>query len=227
MGFGCGKRLAGQDQFLGAALADGARQGLCAAAAGHDAERHFGQGKTRGLGRIEEIAAARDLAAAAIGGAVDGANDRDRTVDQGPHHPLEDDMLARPRLVRHAAPLLQIAVGAESLVACACENDAAQALRIKRRVLETAHEVAAHLGVERVGRGRPIEPDDRDMLIDRLDRKRFERGRARTHIASQENPLPLRRIFPTEGEGKCAVQHSVSVSQYHSMKLRRVSAACA
>ena len=31
--------------------------------------------------------------------------------------------------------------------------------------------------------------------------------------ASQVNPFPLRRIFPVEGEGKCAVQHSVSVSQ--------------
>lgn len=31
--------------------------------------------------------------------------------------------------------------------------------------------------------------------------------------ASQENPLPRRRIFPVEGDGKCAVQHSVSVSQ--------------
>ena len=30
---------------------------------------------------------------------------------------------------------------------------------------------------------------------------------------SHENPLPWRRIFPVEGEGKCAVQHSVSVSQ--------------
>jgi hypothetical protein len=33
------------------------------------------------------------------------------------------------------------------------------------------------------------------------------------YTASQLNALPLRRIFPTVGEGKCAVQHSVSVSQ--------------
>lgn len=31
--------------------------------------------------------------------------------------------------------------------------------------------------------------------------------------AAQTNPLPFRRIFPTDGEGKCDVQHSVSVSQ--------------
>ena len=122
-------------------------------------------------------------------------------------------MLARPRLVRHAAPLLQVAAGAERLVAGAGQHDAAQALGIKRRVLEIAHEVAPHLGVERIGGVRPVEPDNRHMLIDRLDRKRLERRRVRAHIASQENPLPLRRIFPTDGEGKCAVQHSVSVSQ--------------
>ncbi len=213
VGFGCGKRLAGQDQFLGAALADGPGQGLRAAAARHDAERDLGQRKTRALGRVEKIAAACDLAAAAIGGTVYRADDRDRAVDQRPHHPLEDDVLARPCLVGHAAPLLQVAAGAERLVACACENDAAQVLRIERRILEIAHEVASHPGVECVGCLRPIEPDDRHMLIDRLDRKRLEGGRTRTHIASQENPLPLRRIFPTEGEGKCAVQHSVSVSQ--------------
>lgn len=31
--------------------------------------------------------------------------------------------------------------------------------------------------------------------------------------ASHENPLPERRILPVDGDGKCAVQHSVSVSQ--------------
>ena len=129
VGFRRGKRLAGQDQFLGPALADGAGQGLRAAAARHDAERHLGQRKARALGGVEEIAAARDLAAAAIGRAVDGADDRDRAVDQRPHHPLEDDVLARPRLVGHAAAFLQVAAGAERLVAGAGQDDAAQALR--------------------------------------------------------------------------------------------------
>jgi hypothetical protein len=34
-----------------------------------------------------------------------------------------------------------------------------------------------------------------------------------SYTASQENPFPSRLIFPVEGDGKCAVQHSVSVSQ--------------
>ena len=33
------------------------------------------------------------------------------------------------------------------------------------------------------------------------------------HNISQPNPSPLRRILPADGEGKCAVQHNVSVSQ--------------
>jgi len=39
------------------------------------------------------------------------------------------------------------------------------------------------------------------------------RAIAARYTAAQTKPLPLRRIFPTDGEGKCAVQHSVSVSQ--------------
>ena len=215
MGFRGGKRLAGQDQFLGAALADGARQGLGAAAAGHDAERNLGQRKARGLGGVKEIATARDLAAAAIGRTIDGADDRNRAVDQRPHHPLEDDMLARPRLVGHAAALLQVAAGAERLVARPGQNDAAQAFGIERDVLEAAHEIEAHLGVEGVGGVRPVQPDNRDVLLGSFQQEGLEirRFRRHAHTASQENPSPLRRILPVEGEGKCAVQQSVSVSQ--------------
>ena len=120
------KRLAGQDQFLGAALADRAGQGLRAATARHDAERDFGQRKARGVGGVEEVASARDLAAAAIGRAIDGADDRDRAIDQRPHHPLEDDVLARPLLVGHAAAFLEVAARTKGLVARSGQDDAAQ-----------------------------------------------------------------------------------------------------
>jgi hypothetical protein len=39
------------------------------------------------------------------------------------------------------------------------------------------------------------------------------RRQAASYTASHVNPSPLRRILPDDGEGKCAVQHSVSVSQ--------------
>ena len=38
-------------------------------------------------------------------------------------------------------------------------------------------------------------------------------GRGPSYTGSHENPSPRRRILPTEGEGKCAGQHSVSLSQ--------------
>ena len=123
-------------------------------------------------------------------------------------------MLTCPRLVGHAAALLQIAAGAEGLVAGAGQNDAAQALGIERDVLEIAHEIAPHLGVERVGSVGPVQPDDRDVFVDPLDGERLEIGVSDALIvASQEKPLSARRILPMDGEGKCAVQHSVSVSQ--------------
>ena len=39
------------------------------------------------------------------------------------------------------------------------------------------------------------------------------RRQAASYTASHVNPSPLRRILPDDGDGKCAVQHSVSVSQ--------------
>ena len=86
---------------------------------------------------------------------------------------------------------------------------------IERHILEIAHEIAAHLGVERVGGIRPVQPDDAYMRIDALDGEGREilRFPRHAHTVSQEKPLPLRLIRPTDGEGKCAVQHSVGVSQ--------------
>src|ERR1019366_1439603 len=52
------------DDFLGAALAQRSRQILRAPRAGHDAERHFGQGEARAFDGIDEIAGQRGLEAA-------------------------------------------------------------------------------------------------------------------------------------------------------------------
>ena len=50
-----GEGLAGQDDFLGAAFADNARQGLRAAGAWHDANRHFRQRKARARHAIGKV----------------------------------------------------------------------------------------------------------------------------------------------------------------------------
>jgi len=108
---------------------------------------------------------------------------------------------------------LEPAAAAQAFVAG--QNDAAQIPRIERNVLEAAHEIPAHLGVKCVRSIRAIHAHDHHVRIGPFQRKCIEGGRlsGRTHMASQENPLPARRIFPVDGEGKCAVQHSVAVSQ--------------
>jgi hypothetical protein len=50
-------------------------------------------------------------------------------------------------------------------------------------------------------------------------------GAGAGYTASQLNAFPFRLIFPIVGEGKCAEQNSVSVSQQRSSNCRRVVAA--
>src|SRR6185312_11615857 len=109
------KGPAGQDDLLGAPLADRARQVLRAAGPRHDAQGYLGQRKARRLGGVEKIAAQRQFAAAGIGGAVDRADDRHRAADKGTDGALEQQMLRLPGLVGHAEALLEVATGAERL----------------------------------------------------------------------------------------------------------------
>ena len=53
----------------------------------------------------------------------------------------------------------------------------------------------------------------RELGIDGSTFARLKRGDVQPPISSQRNPLPWRVMRPTDGEGKCAVQHSVWVSQ--------------
>ncbi|MGX1414304.1 hypothetical protein AB7M43_004396 [Bradyrhizobium elkanii] len=169
LGLGSRERLAGQDQFLGAALADGARQILRAAATWHDAERHFGQ-REACIGRgVDKVERRRDLAAAAIGRTIDRADHGNRTAQQSAQHALEDQMLCLPGLVRHAVALLQIAPGAERLVAVSGQDHRAQPLDVGREALEQFHQIEAHLGVHRIGRFRPVQRHQQDIAITPFD----------------------------------------------------------
>lgn len=60
----------------------------------------------------------------------------------------------------------------------------------------------------RIRRG-PPHPDR--MKCDPASPRR--RGEAKGYVISHTNPLPLRLILPADGEGKCAGQHRVAVSQ--------------
>lgn len=164
-GVGGGPGAAAEEEFLGAALADGAGEELGAAGTGHDAEGDFGEGEAGGGGGVDEVAGERDLAAAAIGGAVDGGDDRDRAGDQGGGHALEDVVLGLPLGVGHSAALLEVAAGAEGAVAGAGEDDGAAGVGVGGEGAEDVEQVEAHLGVEGVHGGGAVEGDLEEVRL--------------------------------------------------------------
>src|SRR5947209_19135057 len=192
------KRTAGQDDLLGAPLADRARQVLGAAGPGHDAEGYFGQRKARGLGRVKEIAAQRQFAAAGISGAVDRADDRHRTAGKGADRAFEQEMLRLPCLVGHAEALLEVAAGAECLVAGPGQEDAAIGERVAIDRIEEIQEVASHLRVHRIGDLRPVQDQQDETVALVLDLERL--------VAAVHSDAPARQLghhTPTRCELRC------------------------
>ena len=80
--------------------------------------------------------------------------------------------------------------------------------------------------VVRQRRGSPIRRKRRNAL--RFSALHVLRGFAAPPYitVSHRNPSPQRLIWPRDGDGKCAKQHSVFVSQYVSKNLRRVAEPC-
>src|SRR5229473_592081 len=111
------ERKPGEDDLLGAPLADRARQQLRAAGARHDPQRHLGEREARLGYRIGEVAGERHLQPAGEGMAVDRRDHRQRAIEQAPILPLEDLVLRHPVGIAHAVALLEIAAGAEGALA--------------------------------------------------------------------------------------------------------------
>ena len=126
------------------------------------------------LGGVDEIRCRRDLAAAAIGGAIDGGDHRDRTGQDRPQHALEHEMLGLPGFVGHAVALLEIAAGAERFGPRAGQDGDAQPLEVDRKPLEQFHEVEPHLRIQGIRRIRPVQRDQQDMVVTPLHRDRLE-----------------------------------------------------
>ena len=194
----CRERATGQDDLLGAPLADRARQVLGAAGPGHDAEGYFGQRKARGLGRVKEIAAQRQFAAAGISGAVDRADDRHRTAGKGADRAFEQEMLRLPRFVGHAEAFLEVAAGAECLVAGPGHEDAAIGERVAIDRIEEIQEVASHLRVHRIGDLRPVQDQQDEAVALVLNLERL--------VAAVHSDAPARQPrhhTPTRSELRC------------------------
>jgi hypothetical protein len=162
----------GQDQFLGAALAHGAREVLRAAPARHDPELHFRQGEA-GLRRgIDEIAGRDGLAAAAIGDTVHRRDDRNLALHLRHERALEQLVLRAPGFHRHAVALLEVAAGAEGALAGARQHHAAGVARLGVDAPPEIQQVVAHLGVDRVHRLRAVDRDQQDVRAVRRDLQR-------------------------------------------------------
>ena len=180
------KRPTGQDDLFGAPLADSARQVLRTAGAGHDTERRFGQREAGGFGRIDKVATQRQLTAAGVRGAVDRPQHRNRTADKSPDHALEEEMLGLPGFVRHALAFLEIAAGAKRLVAGPGQHNATMRQRVGVDAVEKRQQIAAHLGVHRIGDIRPAERDDGQATALVLDANGFV-------VSGHRCQLPCRR----------------------------------
>src|SRR5579872_1793502 len=155
--------LAGQDDLLGTALADRARQELRAAGARHDAEGHLREREARGLDGVGEVAGERHLEAACEGVAVERRDHGERTVEQRPVLALEDLVLRHPLLLGHAVALFQIAAGAECPAARSRQHDATEIAGLGDEAGPEIEEIAAHLGVESVRDLRPVERHQQHM----------------------------------------------------------------
>jgi hypothetical protein len=144
---------------------------LRAAGARHDAKRDLGQTEASGRARIGKIAGQDQFAAAAECRPVHGRYHRDRAVEQGERHALEQRVLLHPLRVGHAVALFQVAAGAERLVAGAGQDHAAIVLRVVDQPREHVMQIVADLGRDRVAHLGPVDAHGEHMLARLLQRE--------------------------------------------------------
>ena len=136
---------------------------------GHNPQGHLGEGEASSARRIDEVRVQRQLAAAGIGGAVNGGNNRNRARAQRQRRELEQGMLAPPSFLGHALALLEVGAGTKRPVATARDDDAAKVLGVNEQTLEKFLLLDPHLGVHGVGHLGPVEGDDENMVFHPLN----------------------------------------------------------
>src|SRR5204863_8047347 len=97
---------------------------------------------------------------------LDGGHHRYRAAQHALRGLLEDHVLGTPRLVGHPVALLEIATGAERLVAGAGEDHGARVGITGERV-EAGEQILAHGGVHRVVLLGAVEGDGDDVVVRR------------------------------------------------------------
>ena len=148
----------GEDEVHRLRLADRMREPLRAADAGNDAELDFRLSEFGVIGGDDEIALQGKLAAAAEREARDRGDHRlARRRDAVPSRGEIAEKRVGERLVRH---LFDVGAGGERLVR-AGDDDAAD-IAVGLEAVDGASEFAHQRAVERIERGRPVEPNESD-----------------------------------------------------------------
>ena len=133
---------------------------------------------------VDEVSRGRDLAAAADRRAVDGGDERERAAHQRPQHALEDGMLSLPRLVGHALAFLEVAAGAERLLASARQHDPRSLCGSSAKPSNSSmrsRPICVFSALKTSGR---FKRDEENVLVTALDRQR---------LIVRAHPSPSRR----------------------------------
>ncbi len=149
-------RIAADDHLDREFGTDRARQALRAAGARQQAEFHLGQAEFGVLGRDAEMTGERDFETAAKRGAVNGGNDRLRTVLHHGQHFMQ------ARRLRRLAEFGDVGAGDEG-AAGAGQHDRLH-FGIGDRALHALQDTAADRGAQRV-HGRTVDRDNGDHVM--------------------------------------------------------------
>src|SRR5690606_9197884 len=142
------------------------------------------QRKPRVFRGIGEVAEQHELAAAGIGGAIDGPNHWQRAIKHTEHHALEERVLLVPFFVAHAPPLLEVDARAESAVAPPRHDKAAPGFRVGVDVGKEIQDLAAHLSADGIADFWPIETHYKDSRQRGFDAQSLVAAKNLSHRAS-------------------------------------------
>ncbi len=178
--FGGRNDASASDHIDGGGGADEARQALCSAGAGHDAELDFRQAELGGRSGMATMAGKRYLEAAAERCAIDGCSHGLRKgFDAG-------DDIRQQRLDRRLAEFLDVGA-ADEAVARACQYDAGDCALVLG-MIERRHQAGPDIRRERVD-GRIVYGDDKDPVGQRR-RDGLRKAQCRHDLPSLSRAIP-------------------------------------
>ena len=176
-----GDRVAGHQHLQGLARREHAGKQCRRAAAGGQADHRFGLAEGRVVGRDDEVGALGDLAAAAVGDAVDRGEDRLAQLAKGVEGAVEVLALPQPVLLGHVLALAQVAADREGPVTRAGDDGDADGGTDGDR-LQDLRQPRPHLRGDRVVGVWPVQGDERHLppgaVLDQHGRVRLRRSGA-------------------------------------------------